>query len=117
MQDITKRKPKVINLRKNKKPVRVSKPKQIIVETQEVQPAKQREWTGGEFPCADCGMTEAIELGRCRSCDVKHREIVTRFDSRPKGESLPKTPAPIASIRKEVSQGVIVTVQTLTPLR
>ena len=98
-------------------PVEVKGKKIIIesIESKEVQPVI-KDWTGGEFPCVDCGTKEAIELGRCRGCDIKHREIVARFDSRPRAPELERPPVQ-ATYRKEASQGVIVTIQRLEPLR
>ena len=118
MQDIQRKKPKIINLRKNKRPVQI-KPTKIIVESAEEVPETQpiiKEWIGGEFPCVDCGTKEAIEFGRCRSCDTKHKEIVARLDSHPRTQQLERPPVQ-ATYRKEVSQGVIVKIQTLEPLR
>ena len=118
MNDIQRKKPKVIDLRKNKKPVQVKNPVKVVIETKEekIEPAKPKEWIGGEFPCVDCGSKEAEELGRCRGCDTKHKEVVARFDSRPRETQIERPPVQ-ATYRKEVSQGVIVKIQTLEPLR
>ena len=121
MQDIQRKKSKVINLRgKGKKPIQVGKSVKVVVEepkeTEKIEPAKPKDWIGGEFPCIDCGLKEAIELGRCRNCDTQHQEVVKRLDSRPIGPSVERPPVQ-ATYRKEVSQGVIVTIQSLEPLR
>ena len=116
--DIIRKKPKVIDLRKNKKPVQVKNPVKIVIETKEenIEPAKPKEWIGGEFPCVDCGTKGAIELGRCKGCDAQHKEVVARLDSRPRTQQLERPPVQ-ATYRKEASQGVIVTIQRLEPLR
>lgn len=115
--EIKRRKPRVINLRKktaklNRPVVKVSVPVEEISERIEV---KSKEWVGGSFPCVDCGAKEAIEFGRCKACDTSHRELASRLDSRPKTQ-LEKV-QPKFTVRKEVSGGVVVTVQTLEPLR
>ena len=114
--DIQRKKPKIINLRKSKKIIPLKEPKRITIETKEEEPAKPKEWTGGEFPCVDCGTKEAIELGRCKGCDTNHKEIVARLDSHPRAQQLERPPVQ-ATYRKEASQGVIVTIQRLEPLR
>ena len=120
MQDIQRKKSKVINLRgKGKKPVQGKSVKVIIEEpkeTEKIELAKPKEWIGGEFPCVDCGTKSAIELGRCQSCDTQHQEVVKRLDSHPRAQQLERPPVQ-ATYRKEVSQGVIVTIQSLEPLR
>ena len=88
----------------------------VTEEPAKIELAKQKEWIAGEFPCIDCGLKEAIELGRCKGCDTNHKEIVARLDSHPRTQQLERLPVQ-ATYRKEVSQGVIVTVQTLEPLR
>ena len=115
--DIIRKKPKVINLRgKGKKPIQGEKPVRVVIETKEEEPAKPKEWVAGEFPCVDCGTKSAIELGRCQSCDTQHQEVVKRLDSHPRAQQLERPPVQ-ATYRKEVSQGGIVTIQSLEPLR
>ena len=119
MQDIQRKKPKVIDLRKNKKPVQIKNPVKVVIETKEenIEPAKPKEWDGIVFPCVDCGLKEAQqELERCRSCDTRHKEIATRLDSHPRAQQLERPPVQ-ATYRKEASQGVIVTIQRLEPLQ
>ena len=116
--DIIRKKPKVIDLRKFKGKIEkpIKEPKKIVIEEEKIEPAKPKEWIGGEFPCIDCGTKEAIELGRCKGCDAQHKEVVARLDSHPRTQQLERPPVQ-ATYRKEVSQGVIVTIQSLEPLR
>ena len=75
----------------------------------------ERIWEGGTFPCMDCGAKEAIELGRCKICDIEHQKIIDRLDATPK-QVIEKVP-PKLTYRKEVSRGVVVTISTTEPLR
>ena len=140
MQDIQRKKSKVINLRgKGKKPVQGKSVKVVVEETiweanggvttkdgirilldgtkvQKSEPATQKVLQNGTFACIDCGLKEAIEWGRCKGCDTQHQEVVARLDSHPRAQQLERPPVQ-ATYRKEASQGVIVTIQRLEPLR
>ena len=116
--DIQRKKNKVIDLRKKKitsvKPIKI--PITIAPVTQPVITQIIAPFQGGTFPCVDCKDVSAQELGRCRSCDAKHRQLTAQLDARPKMQE-PIKAAPTLNYRKEVSSGVVVTVSTSEPLR
>lgn len=114
MDIIKTKKNKVIDLRKKK----ITPAVKIAVkeETEVVElPKEPALFQGGTFPCIDCKVLEAQEFNRCKACDTKHRQIVAQLNSRPK-TTFEKVP-PKLTYRKEVSNGVVVTVSTLEPLR
>lgn len=117
--DILKRKPRVINLRRKGKKVNLITKHVTFPIQEKTELIEQKTWEGGTSPCSDCGIPEAMEMSRCKTCDIKHQELIARLDTRldtGSKQSVEKIP-PKFTIRKEVSGGVVVTVQTMEPLR
>lgn len=112
--DIRSRKSRIINLKKKK--MAIKNPSTLIkIHIDDPIVSESKPFEGGTFPCIQCGAKEAIELGRCRPCDVEHQKIVTRLDAIPR-QVVEKVP-PKLTYRKEVSKGVVVTISTTEPLR
>lgn len=111
MEDIKKRKSKVINLKGKK--IKVKVPVKVHIDNPIASEPKSFE--SGTFPCVDCGVQEAIEFGRCRTCDAEHRKVVARLDATPR-QVIEKVP-PKLTYRKEVSGGVVVTISTSEPIK
>lgn len=116
MQDIQRKKNKVIDLRKKKivsTKIAVQQVTEPIVQVITPFPVP---FQGGTFPCIDCKDVSAQEFGRCMACDAKHREIVAQLDARPKMPEPIKT-EPKLTYRKQVMDGVMVTISTSESLR
>lgn len=117
MNDIKKKKSKIIDLRKKKiapvKPVKIAVVEEVEAITELPPPAI---FIGGTYSCIKCGNVSAQEFGRCRACFTEHQQLAARLDAKPKMPE-PVRVSPNLQYRKEVSSGVVVTISTTEPLR
>lgn len=95
MSDIKNRKPKVINLRRHKKPRVLIEPAKLEIKTEPSEsyekpsqtlqnpPEPSQTLSGGK--CIKCGAVEASikELGYCSSCQIDHQKVIERLDANP----------------------------------